>query len=459
MKKACASWCLLVALACCALSAREATAQGELRRRAYFGMAYVALTPEQAKTAGVAATDGVLVRQVLPGGPAEHAGVRAGDVITRLGPLAVGRDRTFGDLLRLFYEGDTVGIEVVRDGKRTTLALEAIAPPRERGEGLDVEYTAFTTGGHVRLRAVVVSPEGSSGRRLPAVLMVTALGSPRLIDTPGYFSPRAVAHAVARAGFRVLRFELRGSGDSEGDDYRGMSLTAEIADNLAAFDALRTRADVDPARVFLYGHSTGALEAAVLAGQRSVAGLIVSGTVGRTYYERMAETLRLQSVLAGTPQVEADANVARYLTFSAAVASGLSKAEILQRHPDYTSFFNAADRIMDDRTLEFWREQMTLNMARTYAAIKAPVLIMWGESDFLTQRACHEHIRDVLLASGRTDVKLATIPGLDHLYAQAKDFAESFSHYKTGAFVENPAAKETIAAWLRAHANGPPSSS
>ena len=450
-KSVTAFWCLCLALVSITLPARTAAAQDALRRRAYFGMAYLALTPEQARAAGVRQDEGVFIRQVLPGGPAERAGVRAGDVVTRLGPQAVTGQRPFADLLRLLYEGEMVEVEVVRDGRRMTLPVAATAPPPERGEGVDVEYTSFTAPGAVRLRAVVISPSGSRRPRLPGLLIVTALVSARLIDTPGYSSTRSLAHAAARAGFRVLRFEARGSGDSEGSDYREAGLHDEVADNVAAFDALRGRPDVDPARVFVYGHSTEGLEAAVLAGRRQVAGIVVSCTIGRTFYERMVDTLRLQGVLAGNAPAEIDGTIARYLTFTAAIASGFSKTDILRRQPGAAGFFNTAGRIMDDRTIEFWRDQMTLNVARTYGAIKAPALILWGESDFLTARACHEHIRDVLVAAGNADVTLVTIPGLDHAYAHAKDFAESHAHYKSGGFVENPAARKAVVAWLQQH--------
>ncbi|UCC11550.1 MAG: hypothetical protein JSW02_09380, partial [candidate division WOR-3 bacterium] len=62
--------------------------------------------------------------------------------------------------------------------------------------------------------------------------------------------------------------------------------------------------------------------------------------------------------------------------------------------------------------------------------------------------ACHEHIRDVLLAAGNEDVVLTVIPGTDHAYAYAQDKRESFGNYQTRNFRENPAAKKAIAAWL-----------
>lgn len=44
---------------------------------------------------------------------------------------------------------------------------------------------------------------------------------------------------------------------------------------------------------------------------------------------------------------------------------------------------------------------------------------------------------------------LEIIPGIDHAYAQAADFAESHKNYQTGNFVDNPAAKERVVAWLK----------
>lgn len=136
-----------------------------------------------------------------------------------------------------------------------------------------------------------------------------------------------------------FEFELRGLGDSEGDDYREMGF-AEVEDNCAAFDALRNRPDVDPARVFVYGHSTEAMEAAVLATRRPVAGLVSSGTIGRTFYERMVETLCLQSTLGGATPAETDQAIIDYIGFAAAIANGWNREQILAQKPDYAAFFN-----------------------------------------------------------------------------------------------------------------------
>jgi serine protease Do len=82
--------------------------------------------------------EGVLVRDVQSGSPAEKAGLKAGDVITK---VAGDRVKTLGELqskLREKREDKTVQITVVRRGSETNITVEpnkprTIAPARARG--------------------------------------------------------------------------------------------------------------------------------------------------------------------------------------------------------------------------------------------------------------------------------------------------------------------------------------
>ncbi len=417
-----------------------------LRSRGFIGLGYRPLTAEE--KADGQATNGLRVIRVLTNGPAATE-VRVGDVLQTLGSQVISGEAQFRRLLRNYYAGDTVEIGLLRAGQPVKARVVTQAFPQERAEELAIEYAAFSSHGTL-LRAVLASPATGQGQRLPAVLMVTALGSPQLIGVPFYSSSRDLAYDLSRAGFRVLRFELRGFGDSDGEDYHATDFETEVKDNLAALDYLRGRPDVDPRRVFVYGHSTGGMEAALLAGQRSLAGLIVSCTIGRTFYERMADTLRLQTAWGGNSGAEIDAKIKNYLAFAILMARG-ETAENLRKMPEFAPHFNAAGRVMDDRTVAFWRQQLNLNLAEAYSRVKAPVLIVYGASDYLTFAACHETIRDVLVAAGNLDTTLAVIPGCDHAYAHAADRQASYKNYQTGNFKENPAAKEWIIGWLQKH--------
>lgn len=65
----------------------------------------------------------------------------------------------------------------------------------------------------------------------------------------------AIARTLADRGFVVLRFNFRGVGDSEGQHDGGYGERQDVA---GAVDALMTRDDVDPGRVYLAGWSFGA---------------------------------------------------------------------------------------------------------------------------------------------------------------------------------------------------------
>lgn len=73
-------------------------------------------------------TGGARVREVSPGGPAEQAGVRAGDVITAVNGRDVrGKEpaRRVVELLHDVKPGDTVNLRVFRDGKPRDLTVTA----------------------------------------------------------------------------------------------------------------------------------------------------------------------------------------------------------------------------------------------------------------------------------------------------------------------------------------------
>ena len=419
----------------------------ELRSRGFARFAYRGVTSEDVSAMGLQDSTGVVVTLVLPDSPAARAGLQEGDVVRAFGDDVLLNALTLTNVIRSYYDGDEVVLNLVRGGGRLSVPM-TFGASREHSDVVDVEYASFANQEGNRLRAIITSPLGTEGERLPALLLVSALSSPRLIDAPGYGMMRRIANEVSKLGFRVMRFEQRGFGDSEGEDFRTTDLNTEVSDNLDALDYLTGRDDVNPARVFVMGHSTGGFVAAQLASRRDLAGLITSCTVGRTFYERMLETLRMQSELAGDPAAETDRMLADYLTLTTGLASGQPLSEITGCNPRLSRFVNAEGRIMDDRTAEYWRQQLRLNLPEVYAAIEEPLLIVYGTSDFLTQLACHERIKEVLSDAGNDDVTLAVIENLDHAYSYAKDKAESYEHYKTRDFVGNPEPIERIGEWL-----------
>ena len=127
---------------------------------------------------------------------------------------------------------------------------------------------SFEVGGE-RIFGMLHLPIDTSSPR-PCVLMLhgftgTSIEPHRLFVT--------MARAFANAGIAALRFDFRGSGQSEGV-FSDMTLTRELEDALAAIAVLEGRSDViDRARTGILGLSMGGLMAALTVGTVAVKAL------------------------------------------------------------------------------------------------------------------------------------------------------------------------------------------
>lgn len=89
--------------------------------RGRLGAHVSSMTPELRSFFGAPNDTGILVQKVLPGTPAEDAGLAVGDVVTRIDGDEV---TELGDVMRALDDrskGDKVAIEVVRKKKKKTL--------------------------------------------------------------------------------------------------------------------------------------------------------------------------------------------------------------------------------------------------------------------------------------------------------------------------------------------------
>jgi serine protease Do len=99
--------------------------------RGYLGIMIQDLTPEIAKSFGLKDTKGVLVSDVMPGTPAEKAGLKQGDVIIRFNGDQVDTVAPFRNKVALMAPGSKADVTVIRDGRQQnlTVRIEKMAVP------------------------------------------------------------------------------------------------------------------------------------------------------------------------------------------------------------------------------------------------------------------------------------------------------------------------------------------
>jgi 2-alkenal reductase len=92
--------------------------------RPYMGLDHVDLTVDTALELGVRSERGALVRRVIDGSPAQRAGLRAGDIILRMGRFELNEDLPFLNALARFRPADSVALQVLRDGRVAEVTVE-----------------------------------------------------------------------------------------------------------------------------------------------------------------------------------------------------------------------------------------------------------------------------------------------------------------------------------------------
>ena len=101
--------------------AQELLENGYVTGRPYLGITYLAVTDAQtAAQLGVNAY-GVYVVDVVKGGPAEKAGLQAGDRIVSVDGTEIATKDDLGTLMQQHTAGDTLAITIARDGQMQTV--------------------------------------------------------------------------------------------------------------------------------------------------------------------------------------------------------------------------------------------------------------------------------------------------------------------------------------------------
>lgn len=279
----------------------------------------------------------------------------------------------------------------------------------------------------------------------PAVVLITGSGAQDRNETlMGHQPFLVIADHLTRRGWAVLRLDDRGVGASTGNV--DASTTLDFAmDALAGVELLRKRPDIDPGRVGLIGHSEGGAAAAMAAARSPSVAFIVSlaGTCqpgwevtrwqagviaragGRTE-DRIARNAEIFDRLVAALKAEKERGEIEALIREAVV---LEFEEAEEAAPG--SALQAAERerlitiLVQQRamaTLTPWmRSFMLVDPAADFERVRCPVLALNGELDLQVDPEGNlGAMRAALARGGNTDVEIVRLPGLNHLFQEAK---------------------------------------
>lgn len=220
------------------------------------------------------------------------------------------------------------------------------------------------------------------GDELAAVLLIAGSGpSDRDWNSPGLAgengSGRLIARALAARGVAVLRYDKRGTGETQASPpHTWDDFTAEQTQGL---EVLRRHARVDAKRIYVVGHSEGALHALRLSQQRGAGlagvGLLVSP--GRSMGELIRAQYRSAHEAAGHVPQAADLTLLDSVLDS--VRSGSEQApQPALDHPQFSALTRA---LFDPTEHRFLSEILDFDPRSATARLKIPLLLVGAGKD------------------------------------------------------------------------------
>lgn len=91
---------------------------------------FEALRPAEARARGLdEGTTGIVVEGVAAGGPASEAGIKVDDIVTKVGETEIRTESDLAVALILHGAGETVSVELIRDGQEMSVEVTLAAAP------------------------------------------------------------------------------------------------------------------------------------------------------------------------------------------------------------------------------------------------------------------------------------------------------------------------------------------
>ena len=129
--------------------------------RGYMGAVIQNFDAEMAAAQGIDVRKGAIVAEVVPGGPAEKAGIQPGDVVLSVNGKAVSSSSEMTREVAKTLAGNSISLNILREGKPKTIELKAGVRPSEA-----------QLNGRTPSAPQAAEPEGSKSQR-PSVLGMT----------------------------------------------------------------------------------------------------------------------------------------------------------------------------------------------------------------------------------------------------------------------------------------------
>jgi fermentation-respiration switch protein FrsA (DUF1100 family) len=302
---------------------------------------------------------------------------------------------------------------------------------------------------NVTLAATLTLPPGRPP--FAAVLLIAGSGpQDRDESLLGHKPFLVLSDYLTRQGIAVLRADDRGVAQSTGNF--ATATTADFAtDTEAGVAYLKTRAEIDPNKIGLIGHSEGGVIAPMVAARNtSVAFIVMMAGPGVPGDQILPAQSEAMAVASGKNPEDAAKDAARQREVIALVESEKNGAVLEKELKEKMAGRMPEAQVgaqIHQITSPWFRYFLTYDPAIALRRLSCPVLAINGGKD--TQVLPKQNlppIRKALQEAGNQHFEVDELPGLNHLFQTAKTGAPA--EYAEIEETISPIALEKIASWI-----------
>lgn len=298
------------------------------------------------------------------------------------------------------------------------------------------------------------------GSRFPAVILLTGSGPQnRDEEIMGHKPFLVIADYLTRHGIGVLRFDDRGTGQSEGN-FQTATGADFATDAEAALKYLQSRKEIDPQKTGLLGHSEGGTNAFTVAAKKDSPAFVVSlagtGIKGDSLMLKQAEAITKSQGRPAAAWEKDKLELKRIYTLLAQDKSTADiqkefRAEMEKAVPTSMKNNEAVKKQMENQFktmtspwyLYFMRHDPTADLRK----IKCPVLAVNGDKDIQVDAAINLNaIKENIESNGNKQVTVKVYPGLNHLFQHCR--ACTIAEYGQLEETISPEVLKDVTTWI-----------
>jgi len=288
-----------------------------------------------------------------------------------------------------------------------------------------------------KLPGTLSIPKGNG--KFPVAILVHGSGPNDRDETYGPNKPfKDIALGLSSRGIAVLRYEKRTKvyGEKFMQNKKYTLYDETIEDALEAVNFLKTQNQIDPDKIFIIGHSLGALAAPRIVEQNpDIAGAVIMAGPTRNFADVVLDQVKyidnLDGKIDSLEQIQLDTLKAQ--------TERVKSPNLTEDTP--------ADMLVLGICAAYWLDLRTYNPVETAQKVNKPFLILQGERDYQVNLKDYEGWRKAFQNNKNFTLKL--YPKIYHMFIEG-DGRSTPQEYLVEGHVAEYAIRD-IAKWIKEH--------